>query len=248
VNPLALLSNVVNTACLAKCVIDRGRAGRPPLPALLRDRWPAPRATDLMAGAALGTAAIVAPVAVSVALGWERVVPAGGVTLTALLLALASVLVKFVWAAMEELMARGGVIPQLTRLTGAPIAVVLGAVLFSLAHLERSGARAPGPISLLTFAIDGMGFGLAYLATRSLWMPTVWHTVRNVWVWALLDEGTLQFTPGFGRATYSGPEAWVGAAHQAGWMDVASASVMLVLVVALYRGRILEGFDWVKTQ
>lgn len=247
-NLLALAGTVTGTVCLAKSMLDRRAAGPVPFAVLVRDRYPRPRAADLLVGAALGTAAILAPVAASVALGWERVVPNGGLTFSALLLALASVAVKSVWAAMEELMLRGAVLPQFARVAGGPLALLLSAVVFSLVHLERTGARTPGPISLLGFAVDGAGFALAYLATRSLWLPTVWHAVRNVWVWALLDEGSLQFTPGFGRAEYSGPPDWVGAAHQMGWMDLLSAGTMLLVVVLLYRGRIVEGFDWVKRQ
>ena len=97
-------------------------------------------------------------------------------------------------------------------------------------------------------ALDGVGFGLACLATRSLWMPTAWHAAKNLAVWLLAGQGTMQFAAGPLAIRWAGPPFWVGAAHQAGAVDVAAALAAVLVVVVAYRGRIRPGLGWIAAR
>lgn len=231
---IGLLAGVVS---LVACTLERRAIGRIPIIDLVRDRYGRPRAEDVLAGTLIGASLILGPFLVASALKWTESAPAGRLDAAVLLLGLATLVIKLVWAAFEELIYRGALLPLLARFTNAWVALVVSAALFTCGHLHRSG---PGPdaISIAVYMLDGIGFGLAFLATRSLWMPTLWHAAKNAAIWLLFSESTIQLTHGVARVTYTGPALWVGTNGQAGLLDLIVSSLAAILVFIVGRRRI----------
>ena len=247
-NLLPTLSLVAGLVALIRSTHERRSLSRLPIVNLLQERFSPSRVGPLLSGLAAGTLIIVGPLGLCAWLGWVQLHRASGVTGTVLLLGVGTILVKLVWAGLEELIFRGAILPQIARLTNGWWGLAVSALLFSWGHLERTGTRAPDLLSLLVFGLDGVGFAIAYLATRSLWMPTLWHAAKNIWVWLLIGGGTLQLTDGLLQATYSGPPLWVGAANQAGLLDVMAAGIAAATVAAIYWRPFVQVGGWVRSQ
>jgi membrane protease YdiL (CAAX protease family) len=122
---------------------------------------------------------------------------------------LGSGMLLFVAALAEEAMFRGYVLQTLTRARLAWLGVLLTSVPFGLAHLDNPNV-VPG-VTFANTAIAGVWFGVAYLRTRSLWLPWGLHWA---WNWALgwffglpVSGGTVTSHPLF-NATDNGP-AWL---------------------------------------
>jgi hypothetical protein len=85
-------------------------------------------------------------------------------------------LVLSVSATSEELVFRGYPFQKLVESLGPPGAVALSSACFGLAHL---GNPHHTWISTLNTALIGVPFSIAYLRTRSLWMPVGMHFTWN---------------------------------------------------------------------
>ena len=244
---LATLSVLVATAALAKSVLDFRGPGRMPLVDFVRDRFQIGhlQRRDLVLGVVLGVGVVAVPLAIFAAAGWIEASRGPALSAGVLLAFVATFALKVLWAAIEELVFRGAVLPQLARLGSPWIGLVGSALLFAFAHLSRTGDRAPTLASLAVWVLDGLGFGIACLATRSLWMPAAWHATKNLSVWLLLGQGTTQLAQGPIAVRCTGPLFWVGAPHQAGAVDVGAALAAVLVVLAVYRGRIGPGLTQV---
>ena len=115
----------------------------------------------------------------------------------------------FVAALAEEAMFRGYALQTLTRARLAWLGVFLTSVPFGLVHLDNPNV-VPG-VTFANTAIAGIWFGVAYLRTRSLWLPWGLHWA---WNWALgwffglpVSGGQITSNPLF-NATDIGP-AWL---------------------------------------
>jgi CAAX protease family protein len=127
---------------------------------------------------------------------------------------LGSSLLLFVAALAEEAMFRGYALQTLTRARLAWLGVLLTSVPFGLVHLDN-----PNVVPGVTFAntvIAGIWFGVAYLRTRSLWLPWGLHWA---WNWALgwffglpVSGGQVTSNPLF-NATDIGPAWLTGGAY-----------------------------------
>jgi len=93
---------------------------------------------------------------------------------------LGSGLLLFAAALAEEAMFRGYALQTLTRARLAWLGVLLTSVPFGLVHLDNPNV-VPG-VTFANTAIAGIWFGVAYLRTRSLWLPWGLHWA---WNWAL---------------------------------------------------------------
>lgn len=246
---LAYLALAAALLALVACIRERRHAASMPVAQLLRERFGRLSMSEFATGIALGSFAIALPFAVAWQNTWVATMPADGSRGIAgvLLLGTATVAVKLLWAAMEELVYRGALQPQLAKRFGGAAALVAGSLLFALSHLERSGDSAPGVLSLTVLTLDGIAFGLAYAATRSLWLGTAWHAAKNIWIW-LLGGGTLQFTPGVIEARYTGPELWIGGLQQAGLLDLIATLLTIAFITLRYRRRLIDGVAWTGTQ
>jgi membrane protease YdiL (CAAX protease family) len=120
----------------------------------------------------------------------------------------------FVAALAEEAMFRGYALQTLTRARLAWLGVFLTSVPFALAHLDNPNV-VPG-VTFANTAIAGIWFGVAYLRTRSLWLPWGLHWA---WNWALgwffglpVSGGQITSNPLF-NATDIGPAWLTGGAY-----------------------------------
>lgn len=81
-------------------------------------------------------------------------------------------------AAAEETMFRGYLLQTFARARLAWVAILMTSLLFTAAHL---GNPASTPLGLINTLLAGFWFSLAYLKTRSLWLPFGAHFTWN-WV------------------------------------------------------------------
>ncbi|HJY30164.1 MAG TPA: type II CAAX endopeptidase family protein, partial [Pyrinomonadaceae bacterium] len=91
-----------------------------------------------------------------------------------------SVVLLVVAAFAEEAMFRGYALQTLTRAKIAWLGVALTLALFGVAHLTNPNT-VPG-FTFINTSIAGLWFAIAYLRTRSLWLPLGLHWA---WNWAL---------------------------------------------------------------
>lgn len=244
---LSIIGLAAATWGLARTMLERPRSLRHPLVDLIGDRFNRIESHSVGFGIFAGVTAIVLPLGLAIWQGWARCELVRSIPATFPVLALLTLGIKFAWASLEELMFRGGLLPQLARRVGVWAGLAITAVLFSLSHLERTGSRAPDFVTLADLTLNGIGFGLAYLATRSLWLPSIWHGTKNVMIWLLYNESSLQLTTGVARVRFSGPRLWVGSASQAGLFDLIATAVVIGLLLARFRRPLLDALDWVKT-
>jgi membrane protease YdiL (CAAX protease family) len=80
-------------------------------------------------------------------------------------------------SALEELLARGYAFQALVQGIGKIGAVCISATAFSLAHLNNPHVNW---IALLNTMLAGFWLSIAYLKTRSLWLPTSLHMTWNL--------------------------------------------------------------------
>jgi hypothetical protein len=85
-------------------------------------------------------------------------------------------LILFITATNEELVFRGYPFQKLVQSLGPPAAVAVSSAFFGLAHLGNSHHTW---ISTLNTMLVGIPLSLAYLRTRSLWMPVGMHFTWN---------------------------------------------------------------------
>jgi membrane protease YdiL (CAAX protease family) len=107
---------------------------------------------------------------------------------------LATIVVKLALVVSEEAIYRTAFVRTIASVLGRPGALLCGAVAFALAHGRDA-------MSAAILTADGIGFGVAYLVTRSLRAPVAWHAAKNLAVWLLVGESTIQFARGPARLT-----------------------------------------------
>jgi membrane protease YdiL (CAAX protease family) len=178
----------------------------------------APRAVGV--GTLVGIGIVLASVAVIGLAGGLTIAPSD-----APLFAVAALASAATAACMEELIVRGVVLRTLEHWVGTWLALALTAALFGALHLANPGATW---ISALTVASTG-GFvlGLAYVATRRLWLAVGLHFGVNAAQGALLGLPVSGSSArGLFATTVTGPDVLTG-----GPFGVESS--LTVLVVAL---------------
>jgi membrane protease YdiL (CAAX protease family) len=215
------------TAALIVEMRKRRGSGQYPLSALVRDRYAFRGSFPLPAlvGFAAGATVIVVPVLVCAALGWLHFDGLARAAPDLPAQCVLSVAIVFLWAAVEELIFRGAVLPQLLLRVPVWVALFGSAFIFAAMHL---GFSSETEIDFLTFAIvflDGLGLAIAYLWTGSLWVSTIWHAAKNLCVWTLGFFG-FQLTPALLQTSYTVPYERVRAIDA-----VVSAIVALIALV-----------------
>lgn len=135
---------------------------------------------DLLFGCAAGFAALLLAVAIAALAGDLRfslssaeLLPSIGKSLVA------SGFMLFVAALAEEAIFRGYPLQTLARADLALLGVVLTLVFFAWVHLQNPNVV---PLTFTNTALAGLTFAVAYLRTRSLWLPLGLHWA---WNWAL---------------------------------------------------------------
>ena len=140
----------------------------------------------------------------------------------------------FVAALAEEAMFRGYGLQTLTRARLAWLGVLLTSVPFGLAHLWNPNLAVP---AFFNTVLAGVWFGVAYLRTRSLWLPWGLHWS---WNWALgwffglpVSGAKLVSTPLF-KATDDGP-VWVTGGNYGIEGGVAGTIALVLSTLFLWR-------------
>jgi uncharacterized protein len=138
-------------------------------------------------------------------------------------------------SAMEELFARGYAFQALVQGIGKIGAVCISAMAFALAHFNNPHVN---PIALLNTMLAGVWLSIAYLKTRSLWLPTSLHMTWNL---------SLGFIYGFPVSGIVIPDAMVKVSqHGAGWLTggtygpeggILGSSVLIAATVILLQSR-----------
>ncbi len=140
-------------------------------------------------------------------------------------------------AALEEFLFRvlllSGVAILLSRLThGRWIAVLLTAALFGAGHLGNDGATA---VSAFGTGLGGVIYAVAFLATRSVWLPFGLHLGWN------MTQGLFGFpisgniVPGWFSTASTGPEILNGGAYgPEGGIPGMLARVLIIAMVFAY--------------
>lgn len=199
---------------------------------------------NLLVGSAVGAVSLfLAAIITFASRGTQfRFNPAGagviGKTLTV------SILVFIFAAAAEEILFRGYPLQTLTRAQLAWLGVLLTSVPFAAVHL-----RNPNAVAGFTFtntALAGVWLAVAYLRTRSLWLPLGLHWSWN-WVQAavlgLPVSGIQRITPApLLQATNSGPDWLTGGAY--GIEGGAACTVALIVsIVVIWRTKLFARTD-----
>lgn len=133
---------------------------------------------DLIAGVALGALAVVAAVAFgslvgglgfefNAAAGWSAIARSLGLSL----------LIFTVGAAFEEALVRGYMLQTFVRSKLAWLAILLTSFIFASGHIGNPSA---GTFSFINTFLAGIWLGLAYLKTRTLWLPFGLHLAWNL--------------------------------------------------------------------
>jgi CAAX protease family protein len=155
-----------------------------------------------------------------------------------------SALVFLFAAAAEEMLFRGYPLQTLTRAKLAWLGVLLTSVPFAVVHLKNPNV-VPG-ITFLNTALAGLWLAVAYLRTRSLWLPLGLHWSWN-WAQASLlglpVSGIDRLAPApLLRAADSGPEWLTGGAY--GIEGGAACTVALVVsTLIIWRTKLISVAD-----
>ena len=135
---------------------------------------------DFLIGSAIGFAALIVAVGIAMIGGGLRfsLGDDGWTAITRSLIA--SVVLFIVGALAEEVLFRGYGLQTLARARLAWLGVLLTCLLFGMAHLSNPNV-VPG-FTLANTVLAGIWLAVAYLRTRSLWLPLGVHWA---WNWAL---------------------------------------------------------------
>ena len=136
---------------------------------------------DFLVGSLIGVGSLALATAIAAAAGGLRFTASPRTMLLQVVQTLSLSAVLFIFAALaEEALFRGYPLQTLTRARLAWLAVLLTSVPFATVHLQN-----PNVVKGFTFintALAGVWLAVAYLRTRSLWLPLGVHWA---WNWAL---------------------------------------------------------------
>jgi membrane protease YdiL (CAAX protease family) len=170
---------LLTSALLAGYLCNRWLEGLPwrALGLTLHERW----WRDLIIGSLIGVASLALATAIAAATGGLRFTASPRTMLLPVVQTLVMSALLFIFAALaEEALFRGYPLQTLTRARLAWLAILLTSVPFAAAHLQN-----PNVVKGFTFintALAGVWLAVAYLRTRSLWLPLGVHWA---WNWAL---------------------------------------------------------------
>ena len=160
-----------------------------------------------------------------------------------------SLLVFIFAAAAEELLFRGYPLQTLTRANLAWLGVFLTSVPFAVVHLNNPHA-VPG-FTFINTALAGVWLAVAYLRTRSLWLPLGVHWAWN-WTQAsvlgLPVSGIERLAPTpFLRAVNAGPDWLTGGAY--GIEGGAACTIALIIsTIVIWRVKLFRRADVTASQ
>ncbi|MEO7971111.1 MAG: type II CAAX endopeptidase family protein [bacterium] len=200
---------------------------------------------DFVIGSLIGVLSLALATAIAAAAGGLRFTASPRTMLWPVLQTLLLSAVLFIFAALaEEALFRGYPLQTLTRAKLAWLAVFLTSVPFAAVHLQN-----PNVVKGFTFintALAGVWLAVAYLRTRSLWLPLGVHWA---WNWAL---GSLFGLPVSGITTIApnpllhgtdlGP-AWLTGGSYGIEGGVACTIALTISTVFIWRTRLISATD-----
>jgi hypothetical protein len=204
-------------------VLQLDRVAGNPLAAMGLARRP-PWLRDLWVGSLLGSGTVALAVAVIAIFGTLTIQVA--LTARTMQLAGAVIVVLVTGAAAEEVSFRGYPFQRLIEAIGARRAVVVLSALFGAVHLLNPHASLWG---FLNTVLVGVLLALAYLRTRSLWMPIAIHFAWNATlglVFGLPVSGLTEFSV-ITRARAEGPLWLTGGSYGIEASLVGAAAIVL---------------------
>ncbi len=181
-------------------------------------------------GLGLGGGLIFLVFVVMLAAGWLTVEPSH----PSLLPFLASVLS---WAALsfvEELTFRGYIMQGLAKAWAMPVAVAVSSLLFGMVHIIDPNVQF---LAILNICVAGLFFAVAYLVTRSLWLPAGIHIGWNLTEIQVLGfPGSGHTEPSLLTTTVTGPEVLTGGAFgpEGGLLALAAWSLGILLLLGYW--------------
>lgn len=188
---------------------------------------------DFAKGAAIGGGFIAALVVVQTLLGWLRPAPDSGTVIGWLAQFVSLAVVLTIAAAAEELLLRGYPFQVLVEGAGVVLAVILTSGVFAAVHLNNPEVDW---VALLNIGLAGVLFAVAYLRTRSLWVPIGMHWGWNFVMVAFFDlpvSGIVLDMPGYDTVVL-GPDLFTGGAFGP---EGGLVTTLLVLPLILWVGR-----------
>jgi membrane protease YdiL (CAAX protease family) len=145
--------------------------------------------------------------------------------------------------AKEELLFRGFAFQALARDYGPAVALVLTSVPFGLLHLFNPNATV---ISTINTILAGIWLGLAYLATRSLWLATAlhyaWNFVQAI-VFGLPVSGIVTLTPLALLQATPGPPRWVSGLEYGPEGGVAATLMIVLSTLVIWKAKLFSVAD-----
>lgn len=134
-------------------------------------------ARDLLLGALIGIGSLLIAIAIATLIGGLRFSLSGFSTTEVARTLLISGLIFIVAAAAEETLFRGYPLQTMARARLAWVAVLLTSAFFARAHLNNPNI-VPW-FSFMNTALAGVWLAVAFLKTRSLWLPLGIHSAWN---------------------------------------------------------------------
>lgn len=164
---------------------------------------------------------------------------AGEFALPGVALALGGNLIAFALpAAMEELLLRGYIFQRLVDGWGEVAAVIFTSVIFGLLHLGNPAATS---LSTANIVLAGVWLAVAYLKTRSLWLPIGLHLAWNYVMGAVysLPVSGIVFKHRLLETDISGPD-WLSGGNFGPEQSVLTVVVLGAATLWLARTRIFS--------
>ena len=194
-------------------------------------KWSGLRRGVLLGGAAFTTTLLI----IGAFGGWDHV---SGGSVSGFLISLGAMMSV---AVNEELLFRGVIFRILEERTGTVVAIVSSSLLFGLTHLVNPGATLWGTLAI---GIEGgTMLAVAYVLTRSLWLPIGLHFAWNfvgMGVFGTTISGAPQENTSLMHTTLSGSDALTGGAFGPE-ASLIALMVCLSLTVVLLRRAVRAG-------
>lgn len=128
--------------------------------------------SKILLGLAVGTSLVVTSILVVSALGYADVHYAGALKYSS-----DTVLPVLGAPVFEEILSRGVIFRITEQMFGSAIALAISSLFFGFAHFGNPGVTLQAQLGIA--AGSGLLFGLAYILTRSLWLPIGMHAGWN---------------------------------------------------------------------
>lgn len=147
---------------------------------------------------------------------------------------LASVLSWMALSFVEELTFRGYILQGLAKAWIMPLAVAVSSVAFGAVHLIDPNVQL---LAVLNICVAGLFLAVAYLVTRSLWLPIGIHVGWNLTEIHILGLAGSGFTePSLVHSIVSGPEWMTGGAFgpEGGLLGLAGWLIGIVLLLGYW--------------